>query len=253
MSTVIYRAAAGLARITLNRPARLNAINADLARAFASALAEAAADPDVEVIVIDASGRAFCAGDDLVELAAGVLAESAMAAFIDDLQSASRTIVLGDKPVVCAAQGWIVGGGAAWPLNADFVVVAEDAVLFCPEARHGLFPTGGVSMLLAERCGPLLANNVLWLGERLDARRMVEHRIASRVVPRGDLTAAAEGIARELLDLPAASRTRFKRSRAEQLEQRLEAAMGFEAVCCLEASLDPELQARVASDRWRHV
>ncbi|MBQ1542737.1 MAG: enoyl-CoA hydratase/isomerase family protein [Caulobacteraceae bacterium] len=251
MTPVIYRSAAKTARITLNRPDRLNAINAELARAFADALSKAAKDPGVEVVLIEAAGRAFCAGDDLVELTAGALDDGVMTRFVEDLQSATRTIMLGDKPVVCAAQGWIVGGGAAWLLNADFTIVSDDAVMFCPEAKHGLFPTGGVSLLLAERCGHAVANDVLWLGEKLDAPRMVERQIASRVTPRDGLADAAEDLVRRLLDLPAASRTRLKRSRGGQLAQRLEAAMAFEAARCLEAGADPGLQARIASGGWR--
>lgn len=250
MTSVVYRSAARVARITLNRPEQLNAINADLARGFADALSRAVGDPDADVILIEAEGRAFCAGDDLVELAAGALDEKDLARFVGDLQSATRSIMLGDKPVVCAAQGWIVGGGAAWPLNADFTVVADDAVLFCPEARHGLFPTGGVSMLLAERCGLRLANDVLWLGERLDAPRMVAAGLASRVTSREGLAAAAEALVAELLDLPAASRTRFKRAQAKPLAPRLESALAFETAHCLEAASDRELRARMAAEGW---
>lgn len=251
MSSVLYLASERLARITLNRPERLNAINADLARAFSAALTRATSDPAVDVILLDANGRAFCAGDDLVELADGALDSGALAGMVEDLQRATRMIVLGDKPVVCAAQGWIVGGGAAWPLNADFLLVSEDAVLFCPEARHGLFPTGGVSMLLAEHGGPRLANDVLWLGEKLDAHRMLDRQIASRIAPREDLAAMTAEVVQRLLALPAASRTRLKRTRAGQLASRLEAALEVETRHCLDAGSDPELRARVASGNWR--
>lgn len=251
MTSVLYGSSGRVATITLNRPDCLNAINADLAQAFARALLRAETDPEIDVILLNASGRAFCAGDDLVELASGELDDQRLADQVEDLQSATRTIMLGRKPVVCAAQGWIVGGAVAWLLNADFVVVSEDAVLFCPEAKHGLFPTGGVSILLAEQCGQSMANQVLWLGERLDAKQMLGHRIATRVAPRDGLDAAALALVQQLLDLPAVSRTRLKRARAEPLADRLEMAMAFETACCLKAVSDVEMRARVGAGDWR--
>lgn len=249
MQTVLYRQDAGVARITLNRPGRLNAINATLAAELAAALGRAGASAAVEVVILDAAGRAFCAGDDLEELAAGAVDAEGAKAFIADLQDATRSIMLGDKPVICAAQGWIVGGGAAWPLNADFCLMADDAAMFCPEAAHGLFPTGGASILLPERLGAALANRVLWLGERLTAESMLAHGMATAVVPAAQLAAAADDLARRLLALPAASRRRLKQARSGDLAERLERALAFEARCCLEAGGDPEVRARVAAAR----
>jgi len=249
MSPVLYAEHAGVARVTLNRPRRLNAIDADLAAQLAAALARAIASETAEVVVLDAAGRAFCAGDDLEELAAGELDAKGAEAFVGHLQDATRSIMFGDKPVICAAQGWIVGGGAAWPLNADFCLVAEDAVLFCPEAAHGLFPTGAASVLLPDRAGAVLANQVLWLGARLNAQQMVARGLAHAAVPTDRLAQEADDLARRLLALPAISRRRLKQARAHELRDRLERALAFETRCCLEAAGDPQVRARVAAAR----
>jgi enoyl-CoA hydratase/carnithine racemase len=249
MSPVLYAEHAGVARVTLNRPRRLNAINADLAAELAAALARAVASEAAEVVILDAAGRAFCAGDDLEELAAGKVDAAGAEAFVGQLQDATRAIMFGGKPVICAAQGWIVGGGAAWPLNADFCLVAEDAVLFCPEASHGLFPTGAASVLLPDRAGAVVANQVLWLGARLNAQHMVAHGLAHAAVPTDRLAQEADKLAYRLLDLPAVSRRRLKQARTHDLRERLERALAFETHCCLDAANDPEVRARVAAAR----
>lgn len=247
MSPILYAEHAGVARVTLNRPRRLNAINAHLAAQLAAALARAVASETAEVVILDAAGRAFCAGDDLEELAAGTIDAKGAEAFVGHLQDATRAMMFGDKPVICSAQGWIVGGGAAWPLNADFCLVAEDAVLFCPEASHGLFPTGAASVLLPERAGAVVANQVLWLGARLNAQQMVAHGLAHAAVPPDRLAQEAEELARRLLALPAVSRRRLKQARANDLRERLERALTFETRCCLDAAVDPQVRARAAA------
>ncbi|WP_374571244.1 enoyl-CoA hydratase/isomerase family protein [Phenylobacterium sp.] len=248
MDAVLYGEAGGIARITLNRPDRLNAINTALIGGLRAALSRAIASPAAEVIILQGAGRAFCAGDDLEEFGAGLVDAAGAEAFIADLQTVTRQIMLGPKPVVCAAQGWIVGGGSAWPLNADFALLAEDATLFCPEAAHGLFPTGGMTMLVEAGAGPALARRVLWMGERLGAAQMLAAGLASAVVPRDRLEAEAEALAARLLALPAGSRRRLKAARAADVRDRLECALAFEAAACLEAVFDAETQARVAAN-----
>ncbi len=249
MRAVLYGEDAGVARITLNRPDRLNAINADLAAGLSNALARALASAAVEVIILDGAGRAFCAGDDLEELAAGQIDARGAEVFVGRLQDATRAMMFGGKPVICAAQGWIVGGAAAWILNADFCLLADDATLFCPEASHGLFPTGGASLLLPQRAGPAVANRVLWLGARLSAEQMVDHGLAHASVSADRLAEEAEALARRLLALPSASRRRLKQALANDLRDRLEPVLDFEARCCLEAARDPAVRARVAARR----
>ena len=234
----------GVAVIMLNRPTQLNAINRPLLDGLNAALERAKDNDAISAILVLAAGRAFCAGDDLREFA-GLEPDVAIAEdFVAQLQKVTRNIMLGPKPVVCAAQGYIVGGGAAWPLNADFTVLADDAVLFCPEAKYGLFPSGGVSILLSERCGPALANDVLVLGKRLTATDMQKAGIATQLAARANLHEDAHALARKLTLLPAASRARFKQARQNDIRDRLERAMAFETRCCVAAATDPDVRAR---------
>ena len=111
LPAVLYAAADGIAEVRLNRPHRLNAISRDLVAGLNAAFAQAAADPAVKVVILAAEGRAFCAGDDLVEFIEMDPAPEEVRAAVEALQEITRRLMLTDKPVVCAAQGWIVGGG----------------------------------------------------------------------------------------------------------------------------------------------
>lgn len=248
MPPVLYSANAGVATISLNRPERLNAINRGLIESLNAALDKAGSDNAVKVILLTSEGRAFCAGDDLVEFAKMAGDASLAKIMIDDLQGVTRRIMLGEKPVVCAARGWAVGGGASWLINADFLVIADDVVLFCPEASYGLFPTGGMTVLLNDRCGPENAARVLWLGSRLTAARMGELGFTPDICSAEEVLPRALELAREIADLPDVSRLRYKKARASDVAARLEQAMSFEAQCCLEASIDVNVRNRIMND-----
>jgi enoyl-CoA hydratase/carnithine racemase len=233
-----------IAVITLARPERLNAISSSLLVAFADALDRAAASA-ADVILLQAEGRAFCAGDDLAELAANEPTADHATGFVARLQDISRKLMFGGKPVICAAQGYIVGGGAAWPLNADFSILANDAVMFCPEANWGMFPSGGVTALLPACCGPVRANEILWRGLKVGGEELVANGIAGQSVPKEELAAAARTLANEIADLPATSRRRMKALRVAQWQDHIEAAMAIESRYCIESSTDPEMRAKV--------
>jgi enoyl-CoA hydratase/carnithine racemase len=234
--------------VTLSRPERLNAISSSLMDAFLTCLDEAQAS-SADVILIEAQGRAFCAGDDLNELAVTEPSAEYALDFVTRLQDISRKIMFGSKPVICAAQGYIVGGGAAWPLNADLSILADNAVMFCPEASWGMFPSGGVTALLPACCGPVQANEVIWRGLRVPADQLVAMGIAGQSVPLADLPTKARELANQIADLPAPSRRRMKEVRKSQWQDRIEAAMAIETHYCIEAALDPDMRAKVQEAR----
>ncbi len=238
MEPVLYSAHDGIAVLTFNRPASLNAISTPLLERFFELLQRALAADDVAVIVVCGNGRAFCAGDDLKEFSTTVPTEAQVRHFVERLQDVTRLIMLGAKPVVCGVQGWVVGGAAAWLLNADFAVVADDATLYCPEASLGLFPSGGMTMLLAERCGSTAANDFLWRGVRWTATMMRDKGLATAVVARASLQAQTLSVAAEIVRLPTASRQRLKRAASRIWRDRLELALAYEMECCIAASVD---------------
>jgi enoyl-CoA hydratase/carnithine racemase len=246
MSTVQLERKGAVAIITLNRPDCLNAISDRLLTDFQARLDEAAADAHARVLVLRSAGRAFCAGDDLTELAQSSYDVEHATNFIARLQHITRSLMLGRQTVICAVHGYIVGGGVAWPLNADFAVFADDAILFTPEASHGLFASGGATLLLARRCGQETANRILHFGDRIDASSLLRMGVAGEVVRKDALERRTMELAEQLCALPADSLIRLKAANAELIRDDLEKALAVEAKYCIEASLDATARTRAA-------
>lgn len=235
MSAVLSEHSEQIARITLNRPHRLNAINKDLLVELDAALERAEADEKVRVVLWTGAGSAFCAGDDLVELAETPPSAEDAEAGVAILQQVTRRIMLGSKTVICLVNGWAVGGGASWPLNADLTLWSEEARLRFPEGRHGLFPSGGVTWLLSQYCGPQRAMEILLGGEKLGADQLVADRIATKTEKPDLLRANGEQLALRLLSLPGETLERYKRARAATLKAPLERALKAEQAEMIDA------------------
>ena len=232
--------------ITLNRPARLNAINGDLLAGLNGALAAANDDGSVGAVVLDGAGRAFCAGDDLIEQAdmEGIAAAAARP-FVEAIQDVTRHIMFGDKVVICAVRGWAVGGAFSWPINADFSIWTERARAFFPEIRYGIFVSGGVTHLLPRLVGRVRAHEMLYLSRKYDAAQLAEYGLAWQVVAEDALDDAALDLARTIADLPAAARRAMKHCLTRTERALLEEAMARESEAVIDGILDPETYRRI--------
>lgn len=193
----------GVLSLSLNRPAKLNAIDPALAAALLEALQSAGRDPAVRVIRLRGEGRAFCAGRDLSAPPSE-----------DDLQlvqGVARAIVLNPKPVVAAVQGWAIGAGFEWALDADLLLVADDARFKLPEASLGVFVTGGLMATLPAAAGLARAKALMLLGEEFGARQAVDWGLAWRAVPGAELEPASMDVCRRLAALQPQVAAQFKR------------------------------------------
>ncbi|MCB1471552.1 MAG: enoyl-CoA hydratase/isomerase family protein, partial [Rhodobiaceae bacterium] len=129
----------GVAKISLNRPHRLNAILPELLDDLVAAFDDANADDGMRAIVLTGEGRAFCSGDDLKDFESQVSDEAGTTAYVERIQDVTRAMVYGAKPVVGAIRGWAVGGGLEWVINCDFAIAAQGTRFFFPEVSWGLF------------------------------------------------------------------------------------------------------------------
>ena len=163
MSDILIRQQGRAGRITLNRPAALNALTHDMCRALDAALISWANDPGVALVVIDAVGdKAFCAGGDVAELYAhGSRGDYGFGrAFWRDEYRMNARIGSYPKPVISLIHGFCMGGGVGVACHASIRVVAENVQIAMPECAIGLVPDVGGTALLARapgRLGP-------WLG-----------------------------------------------------------------------------------------
>ncbi len=124
-------------RIALNRPEKRNALSADLCRALADALDEAAQDPATGAILLTGNGKSFCAGMDLGEVGSGASTPPDLAALHERLFNFGARA---DKPLIGAVNGPALGGGMGLVANCHIVVASEDATFGLTEIRVGLWP-----------------------------------------------------------------------------------------------------------------
>ena len=237
--TVLSDLDQGVRTITLNRPDSLNAMNRALIDDLAQAFNDANADDATRAILLTGAGRAFCAGDDRHE---HVHPESEAEArdLVNAIQRVTQALVLGNKPVVGAINGWAVGGGFEWAINCDFPLWAESAKAFFPEVSLNLFVTGAVSSLLPAIVGLNKAKEMLMLGQRYDAASLHEIGVAWRVVEDEQLLTQAFAVALQLAQLPPLSVRAMKRVLNQAAANDLNSAMQLETEATIAGFLDPE-------------
>jgi enoyl-CoA hydratase len=179
-------------RLTLNRPAKLNALDSGLVSALSAALAEAAEADSVRVLVIAGSGRSFCAGYDLTEDTDG---EEPLVSLSNDLE---RLLEIFDhpKPVIAQVQGHCLAGGCDLMMMCDLTVASEDALFGQPEIRFG---STVVAQVMPWLIGARRAKELLLTG-RDDVTAEEAHRIGlvNRVVPRDQLAGETMRLATQL-------------------------------------------------------
>lgn len=171
--------------ITFNRPDKKNAITAAMYGAMADAMEDANTNDDIRVILFNANGDAFTAGNDLIDFRDNPPRgpETGVARFL-------RELVLARKPLVAAVNGVAVGVGFTMLLHCDIVYMAEAAQLQAPFVDLALVPEASSSLLLPARIGQAKAAEIFMLGKRVSAAEADALGIASRVFPAGDLAAA---------------------------------------------------------------
>ncbi len=190
----------GLARVTLNRPASLNAVDAEMAGRWRDVALAVTSDPQVGAVLLDAAGAAFCAGGDVVHMAGSGDGGAAVTRLAEVINEGSRALLGSDRPVVAAVQGAVAGGGLGLMLTADYVVASSTARFVSKYADIGLTPDLGVSTLLPRAIGESRALRLLLTDLALDATTALEWGLVAEVVPPDQLAARAEQVARAWLE-----------------------------------------------------
>src|SRR6267142_6463869 len=178
MSEILTERSGSILRVTLNRPAKKNAMTSSMYLSMAEILNDAAKDDDVLVVLWDGAGDSFSAGNDVEDFLKHPPGpgESPQAGLMHALADF-------DKPLVAAVQGNAVGGGTTMLLHCDFVYAAESAKFQMPFINLALVPEFGSSYSLPMRIGHLRAAELILLGQPFDARRAAELGLVTRVVP----------------------------------------------------------------------
>ena len=192
---IVASANEGILTITLDRPAKLNAITPAMHTALAEAFDAFAADDALHVcIVTGAGGRAFCAGSDLGDFAAAEAGSGYPESGYAGL--AERTDL--DKPVIAAVGGLCLGGGFELALACDLIIAGDDAVFGLPEPRVGLIAIGGGIHRLVRQAGLKRAMGPLLTGRNISAAEGLSMGFVSELVEAHELVARSEALAREI-------------------------------------------------------
>ena len=180
--------------VLLNRPKQLNALSGELMAALVDSLEELDADPEIRAIVLGGNERAFAAGADIGELAAGTpvsLYENRRISRWD----ATRDI---RTPLVAAVSGFCLGGGCELAMLCDLIVASESAKFGQPEINLGMLPGAGGTQRLTRAVGKAVAMDMVLTGRMLSAREALDFGLVARVVAREAWLDEAKRAAREI-------------------------------------------------------
>jgi enoyl-CoA hydratase len=202
-SAVAYKRDGMVAVITMNKPDRMNRLDAELVDGLHDRWAQFMADDAARVAVLAGNGKAFSAGADL---------KAVPHHLYHGIPGIGYPV---DKPVVAAVQGWCIGGGMVLTTMADIMIVAEDAKFSYPEVKIAF--SGGLISNLVTRIPHKIAMELLLVGDTIDAKRAYEVGYANKIVPLDQLMPTAMDYARRIADTAPMPSRMLKRFAAETL------------------------------------
>jgi len=223
-----------VATITLNRPEARNALSDKLTPALRRMIRQCGEDSAVGSILITGAGTAFCAGGDVKGMGdrapkTDISVEDRIANLRTKQRTLTGALVAVRKPTVAALPGPAAGAGMAIALACDLRIAAESAIMSTGYARIGLTGDYGIAWLLTRLAGTARARELMFLSERLDARRCEALGLINRVVPDAELRGAASALARQLARGPTSAFKGIKDNLDHALTSDLLASMDREA------------------------
>jgi 2-(1,2-epoxy-1,2-dihydrophenyl)acetyl-CoA isomerase len=219
------------AKVELNRPERMNAWDAQLARDLLAALTSVAGDTGVRAVLLTGAGRAFSSGADLKESQGegGAGPRDLYRVLTERYHPMILAVREMPKPVVAAVHGAAAGIGLSLALACDLVIAAESAYFLLAFVNIGLVPDGGSSLLVPSRVGFARAAEMAMLGERVAARQAREWGLINQVWPDDELPDRAAELLARLADGPTRAHAGIKRQLNHWLYQQMGEQLEFEA------------------------
>ncbi|QDZ01329.1 enoyl-CoA hydratase [Nitratireductor mangrovi] len=216
-----------IARVAINRPDNLNAINMVLYEDIFQAFRSINDDTAVWVAILTGNGRAFSVGADLKErqtmTKADVQRRRRLAPLMFGAMSAARC------PVIAAINGFAFGGGFELALACDVLVASENAEFSLPETRLGVIPAGGATQRLSRMIGVHKAKEIILTGRKMTAREIFDLGILNRLAPEGEAERVAREIADEMKQSAPMALTQAKKAVNGSMNIGLDVGLQFEA------------------------
>jgi 2-(1,2-epoxy-1,2-dihydrophenyl)acetyl-CoA isomerase len=233
----------GVGLIQLNRPEKMNAIGALTRKQLGDAIKQAERDEAVRVVVLTGSGRAFCSGADVTEMAqdGGMRSPEDVGNVLRNeympMLTRLRTM---PKPVIAAMNGPAVGIGASYALACDIRIATPEAYILEAFVNIGLAPDGGVSWLLPRMAGTGIAYEMFFTGKPLQAADAHRLGVINRLVAADRLEAEVSELASQLAAQPRQAMAAAKRAVTHALESSYEEALEFESYLQEAQAASPE-------------
>ena len=230
--TFLYEEREGVARITFNRPERLNALTFEIYRELADTFAALRAEDSVRAVVITGAGRAFCSGGDVHEIIGELFARD-MQGLLDFTRMTCelvRNIRLLPKPVIASLNGTVAGAGACIALASDIRIAAPSAKIAFLFVKVGLSGADmGAAYLLPRLVGLAKATELLYTGDFISAEEAEKAGLYNRVVPAEELDKVTHEFAMHLARGPSFALAMTKEMLNRELDVSLETALEWEA------------------------
>ncbi len=249
-STIKYERRGAGAWIVLNRPDQLNAISIGMLDEIGDAVACARSDEAVRALALTGAGRAFCAGADLKEVAREqARLKPGDPDLLDRVRSVFADLRALPKPVIAAVNGIALAGGLEMIMACDIVFAAESARIGDAHANFGVFPGAGGAAILPRRIGMNRAKYLLFTGDHISAREMMEMGLVNRVTADGELIAAVEALAERLATKSPAVLRRMKAVANHSFDQSEYAALTDELLNLRDHMRSYDMQEGLAAFR----
>jgi 2-(1,2-epoxy-1,2-dihydrophenyl)acetyl-CoA isomerase len=232
--TLLFDVSEGIARLTLNRPDRLNSFNVEMHGEVRDALGKLAQNREARVLVISGAGRGFCAGQDLGDRAVapggqGVDLGESIDRYYKPLVLALRNLPM---PVIAAVNGVAAGAGANIALSCDLVIATRSASFIQSFSKLGLVPDSGGTWLLPRLLGNARAMGLALLGDKLSAEQAAQWGLIWRCVEDAEFKATVDTLAQQLALAPTRGLARSKQAIYESwgrsFEQQLDQERDFQ-------------------------
>lgn len=224
---ILFEIDRGVARLTLNRPDKLNSFNIAMHLEVRDALEQTLNDSAARVLILTGAGRGFCAGQDLGDRAVSPGGEVDLGESIEKYYAPLvRSLRALPMPVLCAVNGVAAGAGAQVALACDIVIAAKSANFLEPFCKLGLIPDTGGTYFLPRLVGTARAMGIAMLGEKIPAEQAAAWGLIWRAVDDAELIKTVDAIAAQLAAGPTRGLARIKEaiyaSANNRFEQQLE-------------------------------
>ncbi len=228
--SIIYTKKEGIATVTLNRPASMNALNTGVFKELQDAFIQTEADEDVRVVILAGSDKFFGAGADISELK-NIVTPADVHRFARFSRDVFRQIEATEKPLIAAVSGFALGGGCELALVCDLRIASETAVFGLPEIKIGVMPGGGGTQRLPRIVGITKAKELLYTGDNIDAKEAYRIGLVNKVVPVEKLLEETYALAKKIAARPgiAVKMTKFAVDGGINLD--IKSAVAYEARC----------------------